>query len=75
VPYAYTCLVCGKEFDDSVLLVVHFEVEHAELDVVQTWRTFRLEGRRYPRGEKVRDPLSTNLARRHRKLDRGGVNG
>ena len=71
MPYTYTCKLCGREFDDSVLLIAHFETEHAGLDVVSNWRLFRLEGRRYPRGEKVRDLLSTGLARRYRK-DGGG---
>ena len=72
--YAYECCLCGREFDDSALLIAHFERDHADLDVVQAWRVFRLEGRRYPRGEKVRDLLSAGLAWRYRKrLD--GVTG
>ena len=69
VPYAYICRLCDREFDDSVFLIAHFETKHADLDVVRNWRVFRLEGRRYSRGEKVRDLLSAGLARRYRKLD------
>jgi len=69
--YAYECKLCSREFDDSALLVVHFETLHSDLDIVSNWRLFRLEGRRYPRGEKVRDLLSAGLARRYRKLDGG----
>ena len=72
--YAYECRLCGREFEDSALLVAHFERDHADLDIVSNWRLFRLEGRRYPRGEKVRDLLSAGLARRYRRrLD--GVTG
>jgi len=65
--YAYECGLCGTEFLDAVDLVNHFETAHGEHDVVLNWRVFRLEGRRYPRGEKVRDLLAAGLARRYRK--------
>jgi hypothetical protein len=73
MPYVYTCRVCGREFGDSALLVAHFEAEHAELDVVRNWRVFRLEGRWYPRGEKVRDLLGAGLARRRLERAVGGA--
>jgi hypothetical protein len=72
MPYVYTCLVCGREFGDSALLVAHFEVEHADLDVVRNWRVFTLEGRWYPRS-KVRDLLEAGLARRRLVRAAGGA--
>jgi hypothetical protein len=69
--YAYECKLCNREFDDSALLIAHFERDHADLDIVRNWRVFRAEGRRYPRGEKVRDLIGADLAKRYRKLDGG----